>query len=1011
MSNPSVTHASSRTQGQPTARPVLARDNTSTDRLLSYYQSALAGQGSYAYDGRGRSPSPVKSDTVRLQHHKRESSVDSSFSSSSDYSVDSPLASPSDGSRTTATPPSSSSTNKVRRRSSVPSEGGEDRRRLAIVQLDSPAVDSKHLHAVSEAESPDSPHNLRSRRGLNTRLDGLALMAPPDAAARTYTQLTPPPTAPIVTVSVERPPGRTQTYHSSIADSATGHHRSASEVAPSPNLRHKSSRDANTIFSNGTAQAALKPLVAHPQTRSPSPGHISDASDSSFRRNLSSAQTTPSTQSARRDTKPIPTPEIGQEKQIGAPVAPPVVMNLNSVLSPVSPRFAVPVATSNSSPLISPPTSPPASYLHYQPGLHAKAGPLPQPPKAFGLDANSTPPPRPPRLHSPPVTRPKGDLAAVKQALQLPPSVSAVLASRLPPSPVIRAPASVLTSVATPHHRESNSVLSTTAVQGSHIASNKPIHIREGAFPPSAGSSTDSSSSALSTPVRTHGVSPSLQIDATTTPRIDEIPIDKRHSPNSEPSLLQYTPKLTSSVVGLSQLSRSGPKAIETDAPPPGDWVSINVAPATPAVDNETTQMPRFSSEDASDSDRGPTPSPPPKSIRTSWTAGLKRFSTLPRTPSPKSKRSSTSSNLSRSRLSRTSSRSPSPSPLSTPVTPEQQFTTPVIHRPRVKFVSPYPPAMFCGDVTNMRTAVERCAGYAAKINELYNCDCGLAGWLFAGKAASSSPRKRASLLSASPSHSFAPQIRHTSGSSMTSEVTFPRRADATLATDLSFRPSQDLPPTSPPPLPYPSLALQGPSRSSTIVSASPSSIRTLVSPTSSKPGFFASLGRRTSMKKDRPLQGTLVQPPNRLIKSTPRPDASPHPRSIHLANNPSVPGGPRAPPNRMARASTIMISPPMSNSSSSLDTTRSPSVERSRAPHRSYTMLARPQERAPSSGDEVIDIRPDPDFLRQVDKLADLLPHADRDVLAGYLRRAGQDMVAIGQYLEDEKNGTIRLH
>ncbi|KAI0248692.1 hypothetical protein BJV78DRAFT_1085728, partial [Lactifluus subvellereus] len=49
------------------------------------------------------------------------------------------------------------------------------------------------------------------------------------------------------------------------------------------------------------------------------------------------------------------------------------------------------------------------------------------------------------------------------------------------------------------------------------------------------------------------------------------------------------------------------------------------------------------------------------------------------------------------------------------------------------------------------------------------------------------------------------------------------------------------------------------------------------------------------------------------------------------------------------------------------------------------------------------------PEFTRQVDKLADLLPHADKQVLAGYLRRAGQDMLAIGQYLEDEKNGRIR--
>lgn len=60
-------------------------------------------------------------------------------------------------------------------------------------------------------------------------------------------------------------------------------------------------------------------------------------------------------------------------------------------------------------------------------------------------------------------------------------------------------------------------------------------------------------------------------------------------------------------------------------------------------------------------------------------------------------------------------------------------------------------------------------------------------------------------------------------------------------------------------------------------------------------------------------------------------------------------------------------------------------------------------------NSEPVIDISADPEFVRQVDKLVDLLPNADRDVLAGYLRRAGQDILAIGQYLEDEKNGSIK--
>lgn len=61
------------------------------------------------------------------------------------------------------------------------------------------------------------------------------------------------------------------------------------------------------------------------------------------------------------------------------------------------------------------------------------------------------------------------------------------------------------------------------------------------------------------------------------------------------------------------------------------------------------------------------------------------------------------------------------------------------------------------------------------------------------------------------------------------------------------------------------------------------------------------------------------------------------------------------------------------------------------------------------ANSDSASNFKEDPEFISQVDKLADLLPQADRDVLAGYLHRAGSDLNAIGQYLEDEKNGTLR--
>ena len=49
--------------------------------------------------------------------------------------------------------------------------------------------------------------------------------------------------------------------------------------------------------------------------------------------------------------------------------------------------------------------------------------------------------------------------------------------------------------------------------------------------------------------------------------------------------------------------------------------------------------------------------------------------------------------------------------------------------------------------------------------------------------------------------------------------------------------------------------------------------------------------------------------------------------------------------------------------------------------------------------------------FDNQVQKLSDLLPHANKDILTGYLRHApNQDpMSAIGTYLEDEKQGCLR--
>lgn len=92
----------------------------------------------------------------------------------------------------------------------------------------------------------------------------------------------------------------------------------------------------------------------------------------------------------------------------------------------------------------------------------------------------------------------------------------------------------------------------------------------------------------------------------------------------------------------------------------------------------------------------------------------IKRFSSLPRTPSLMS--------LNRPSVrSKRSSGTPSPSVAHSVSQPK-----PPVRRTK----SAHPPAMYFADVSVKRTALERSIGYAYKINELYNCDCGLGDWI-----------------------------------------------------------------------------------------------------------------------------------------------------------------------------------------------------------------------------------------------------------------------------------------
>ncbi|KAJ7781537.1 hypothetical protein B0H16DRAFT_1818978 [Mycena metata] len=929
--------------GPSTARPQLARQET--DLLASYYESPIADIGY-------RSPPPTKRPVHRksLSGNSTSSSDYSSSGSTSDHSIE----------EVKPVPPST-------RRESVPTEGGADRRRLAIVQMD----------PVPEWDSPKS--TVRSRRGLETRLDGLALVAPPDAAPKSY-QFTPPTSA---------PPNSSRSMPHGPPPEDKGHNRSASEVTTRV-LKSKSSRDVGIV---GTGPPPT--LLESPQKR-----RLQIASESLlpvvFQEPHASRAGTPNTLATplegpslspltplqapkRRSTElSVHTPEIGQAKEIHVPVASPVVVDLG-------PDASLRVGTSSfdrRSPALqvveprdASPTFPLSSYLHYQPGVHATAGPLPPPPRAvFNINPATPPPPRPPRLNSPP-PRPvrRGELDAVKQALQLPASVSAVLGS---------------SGSSTPSSRSVSPLrpLDAASPSSGSESADETHHRREGAFSPSVLSSTPSTSPSDYSPTTAHP-----------TRTIDGLVSDGSKSPASG----------TSSAVASPMIIPAPPPRMESLPEHSGDdWTHISRdLNASPSSDGHMSQdrvsWESYSPPSQHGSDNSPGPIPPPKSLKASLTIGLKkRFSSsLPRTPSPSKPLARSSSTSTRS--SRLSS-SPPIIPVALP-TPPVSASVPIQMPPRRrKIIALHPSALISSDVASRKSAQERCFLYAQKINELYVHDCGLSEWVVEARfRGSSAPAKRSTLtLTSQRTTPGAPQPRNVSHSSTQSEATFPRRPDATVATDLSTKPSDIVPVV--PSLPYPALSPRAMS-----VALPPASMRMIpMSPTSSsKTGnFFASLGRKASIsKRERPppTSSFSLNPPTTGTRLTKSPPAGLAPRPVLIGSSPSVPGGPRAPPNRALRTQSIMPSPSPSPFSSNSSTSSD----------RSASMLPRrPSVFTPgSSSTSSAGGMPAPDFERQVDKLADLLPQAERAVLAGYLRRSGQDILAIGQYLEDEKNGTLR--
>lgn len=378
----------------------------------------------------------------------------------------------------------------------------------------------------------------------------------------------------------------------------------------------------------------------------------------------------------------------------------------------------------------------------------------------------------------------------------------------------------------------------------------------------------------------------------------------------------------------------------------------------------------------------------------------------------------------------------------------QENEMTPITARRKHRRPGQLPDAMYCKDVMKRKTPLERATGYAQKLRELLaEEDSGLGDWVvYCKTVASGGPSKRSRepspALGIGRAGGHPPRNRDVSHGSEASDITFPVRADAYAATQVNIH---DSPPRGPPAnLPYPGAIGLRPSPSvrsgvtvmtttsgapTNISVSAPNSMRSLKSPTGTASsngsgGFFATIGRKASMRKDgRPALSQLNKPNGAgsgigFNSLTSRPSQVPLPPSSKgiMMSTPTVVGGPRPPPPKsggVARANSLLAS--LGRRSTERDEVN---VDKaiSEAGHgtRSDSPEALPQttlvprssltyKRASASIDASAA------FNANLDKLADVLPHVERTVLALYLRRAGgEDLKAIGAYLEDEKNGVV---
>ncbi|OWZ63191.1 hypothetical protein AYX15_04765 [Cryptococcus neoformans] len=377
----------------------------------------------------------------------------------------------------------------------------------------------------------------------------------------------------------------------------------------------------------------------------------------------------------------------------------------------------------------------------------------------------------------------------------------------------------------------------------------------------------------------------------------------------------------------------------------------------------------------------------------------------------------------------------------------------------------PWPSAMSISTLKSHKSAGARALAYARAINEIARAETGLKAWCAAAAAEAHRRPIHATASKTSTSHPAPPVSSPSPSSSSPFDLSphprnvstgseFPMRADSYTAREISQRviDPADQPTALPPNLPYPQLQAQvnyhhhqlSPGGSSLGGGLKPSqSMQSVSSFTSSKKsgggggggGFFSAIRKGSSRKESMSMS---LGPPGGYMggSSASKKDVRGLPISAPRSASPQKPDGqlgsgsgshtprvqsgipspmgprPLGPRGAGARGSFTPPPPPPPPPPGG-QTGRPGRASLDTGPSRMSVPAPAPASSSSSSRNlrgSMDSVRLGMDSGEDVKYMTDVLPYVEKSVLRAYLKRYGGDqMQALGAYLEDEKNGVVR--